>query len=198
MPWIILIVLAGLVTTLATPERRSRVEARRYLYKLVDDEPDPDKKRQLRETVDKLIAERERNTGPGRLIPLAPVPPEFWDPPGGDAASLTGKVTHVQDVDPQTGVQGELVQISPGLDAGLARGAVLNLYREVGKEWKQLGTVTIDTVYPKYAVGVFRPADANKPLRRLKPDEFPKIGDVVRTKGRDEKPKDKRDPAGDK
>jgi hypothetical protein len=95
--------------------------------------------------------------------------------------SLRGTVTHVQDKDPQTGIPGELVQISLGLDAGLQRGAVLDLSRETGAP-KYLGTVTIDTVYPKYAVGVFRPADANKPLRRLKPDEFPQVGDTVRVR----------------
>jgi hypothetical protein len=92
---------------------------------------------------------------------------------------LRGTVTHVEDKNPQTGIQGELVQISLGLDAGLRRGAVLELSRENGTG-KYLGTVVIDSVWPKYAVGVFRPADPTKPLRRLKADEFPKVGDTVR------------------
>jgi hypothetical protein len=93
--------------------------------------------------------------------------------------NLRGTVTHVQDKDPQTGIQGELVQISLGLDAGLQRGAVLELSRENGTG-KYLGTVVIDQVWPKYAVGVFRPSDPTKPLRRLKADEFPKVNDTVK------------------
>jgi hypothetical protein len=119
-----------------------------------------------------LVAEL-RNAGPGGGLPKggygqgAPVVPE----------ALRGTVTHVQDKDPATGIQGELVQISLGIDAGLQRGAVLQIERP--SEGKYLGTIVIDTVYPKYAVAVFHPA-GGKALRRLKPDEFPKVNDVVR------------------
>lgn len=94
--------------------------------------------------------------------------------------NLRGTVTHVQDKDPQTGIQGELIQISLGIDAGLQRGAVLDVQRE-SNGGKYLGTLVVDTVGPKYAVGVFRPA-SGQPFRRLKADEFPKVGDTVKVR----------------
>jgi len=89
-----------------------------------------------------------------------------------------GTVTATSGIDPDTKVQGDLVQVNIGLNAGLTRGMVLDIYRLVEKDHKYLGTVTVDTVYPKHAVAVFKPAGGKK-LTDLKPGDFPKVGDTV-------------------
>lgn len=70
-----------------------------------------------------------------------------------------------------------LAVLSIGLDAGLAVGSVLDLYRG-GNDGKYLGTVVVEKVYPKEAVARFKPAD-QRPLARLKPEQLPKVGDIV-------------------
>ena len=80
-----------------------------------------------------------------------------------------GKVTAFRD---------GVMSLSIGLDAGLEQGAVLDVYRtEKGGDY--LGTVVIQKVYPKEAVGQFRPKDARIPIGRLRPEQLPKAGDEV-------------------
>lgn len=70
------------------------------------------------------------------------------------------------------------VLIGIGIDAGLEPGSKLDVYRETGGG-KYLGTLVVTgTLRPKQAVAEFRPA---RPvgLTQLRPDELPKIGDVV-------------------
>lgn len=77
-----------------------------------------------------------------------------------------------------TAFSGNLVSINIGADLGLAQGAVLDVYRTAG-EPKYLGTITIDTLKPKEATGIFRPADIRRPISQLRDDEKPKAGDIV-------------------
>lgn len=70
------------------------------------------------------------------------------------------------------------VVLSIGIDAGLTNGAVLDVYRtEGGGDY--LGTVVIQTVHPKEAVGQFKPKDERIPISRLRPEQLPKVGDLV-------------------
>jgi hypothetical protein len=77
-----------------------------------------------------------------------------------------------------TRVAADRVELSIGLDAGLEKGAVLDLYRLDGGG-KYLGTATVVDVYPKQAVATFRPA-RKAAIKDLKPEELPKKGDGVR------------------
>ena len=85
--------------------------------------------------------------------------------------NLRGTVTAVEPGAP------DLVELSIGLDAGLTFGSELDLYRLTGGG-KHLGTVVVTNVYAKKAVARFRPLD-NRPIARLRPDELPKVGDLV-------------------
>jgi hypothetical protein len=87
-------------------------------------------------------------------------------------ANLRGEVTDVA---------GDLVTISVGIDAGIGVGTVLELYRTNGGG-RYLGTVKVTdafNLYSKQAVVKFTPAN-NLPLARLRPEELPKKGDLVR------------------
>jgi hypothetical protein len=125
---------------------------------------------------EKLIAERQnerlvaqvadlRSSSTGSISPAlsrteqpAPVP-----------EGLRGTVTAVRD---------EYVAINLGIDAGLSRGAVLDIYRNTnGGEY--LGTIVIDSVYPKEAVAIFKPKDTRRSIKQLRPEERPKVGDQV-------------------
>lgn len=79
-----------------------------------------------------------------------------------------------------TEVSKDLVTLSIGLDAGLQPGVTLDLMRMEGGG-KYLGTVVIQQggLTTKQSVGAFKPADPTRPLERLRPDERPKVGDVV-------------------
>lgn len=77
-----------------------------------------------------------------------------------------------------TGYGDGLVVLSVGLDAGLTPGAVLDIYREDGGG-RYLGTVKVDRLYPKQAVGVFIPSDPKRTVKQLRPEELPKVGDLV-------------------
>jgi len=70
------------------------------------------------------------------------------------------------------------VVVSLGIDAGLTVGATVDIFRD-GEGARYLGTVVIDRVYPKQAVGVFRPADPKRTFKQLRPEEQPKVGDTV-------------------
>jgi hypothetical protein len=125
---------------------------------------------------EKLIAERQnerlvaqvadlRSSSTGSISPAlsrteqpAPVP-----------EGLRGTLTAVRD---------EYVAINLGIDAGLSRGAVLDIYRNTnGGEY--LGTIVIDSVYPKEAVAIFKPKDTRRSIKQLRPEERPKVGDQV-------------------
>lgn len=94
--------------------------------------------------------------------------------PGGKAAApvpegLRGTVTASKD---------GYVVVSIGIDAGLTAGASVDVYRH-GDNARYLGTVVIDQVYPKQAVGLFTPAAGSRPVGRLRPEELPQVGDLV-------------------
>lgn len=79
-------------------------------------------------------------------------------------------------------VLGDQLEISIGLDAGLAPGTVLDLYRLEGGG-RYLGTVKVTSaanLFPKQAIVTFTPARGNVPLDRLSPAELPRRGDEVR------------------
>jgi len=107
---------------------------------------------------------------------------------GGSGGGLLGRGVLGKDGGPApaegtrgtvTRVDGDFVQLSIGIDAGLRAGMTLDLIRiETGK---YLGTVTVQHagLEPKRAVATFKPADALRPIARLRPDELPKVGDQV-------------------
>jgi hypothetical protein len=70
------------------------------------------------------------------------------------------------------------VQFSLGIDHGVTNGATLDVYR-TGTDARYLGTIVVDTARPQTSVGTFRPADPRRPLRSLRPEELPKVGDRV-------------------
>lgn len=77
-----------------------------------------------------------------------------------------------------TRVSGDLVELSIGLDAGLTPGAVLHLKRYY-PEPKYLGTVKVTTtITPKESVAQFSAA-SGRSISQLRPDERPRIGDLV-------------------
>ncbi|MDB5309758.1 MAG: hypothetical protein JWO38_3960 [Gemmataceae bacterium] len=77
-----------------------------------------------------------------------------------------------------TGYKDGYMAVSIGIDAGLTNGAILDVYRaDDGGHY--LGTVVISRVYPKEAVGTFKPGDPLKTIARLRPEELPKVGDTV-------------------
>lgn len=84
---------------------------------------------------------------------------------------LKGSVTDYKD---------GLVVINIGIDAGLSKGAKLDIYRDDDKDPQYLGTIVIERVYPKEAVAAFKPA-SGKALKDLKPEELPKKTDTVGT-----------------
>jgi hypothetical protein len=75
-------------------------------------------------------------------------------------------------------VEGDLVHISIGIDAGLSPGSRLDIYRENGGG-QYLGTLVVtSTLFPKAGVARFYPARP-VPLAQLRIDELPKRGDIV-------------------
>jgi len=80
-------------------------------------------------------------------------------------------------------VVGDLIQIGVGIDAGVSKGTVLEVSRTEGGG-TYLGTIKITDVFPKQAVGIFRPARP-VPFDRLRPEELPKKGDEVKPSATD-------------
>lgn len=76
-------------------------------------------------------------------------------------------------------VQGDLVQVGLGVDAGLSKNTVLDVVRG-DNGGRYVGTIKIIDLYPKQAIGVFTPARVNVPFSKLRPEELPKKGDEVR------------------
>ena len=75
-------------------------------------------------------------------------------------------------------IEGDLVEISIGIDAGLEPGSRLDVYRLEGGG-KYLGTLVVtQSVYPKQAVAIFKPSRP-VPMAQLRPDELPRRGDIV-------------------
>ena len=70
-----------------------------------------------------------------------------------------------------------LVLVTPGLDAGLKPGAVLDVQRTSGASGIYLGKITIATANPKNAVGRFEPANTGGPPATG--SRLPKPGDAV-------------------
>jgi hypothetical protein len=113
-----------------------------------------------------LIAQlRQLGGGTGNLLRALDKPPPPVLP------GLRGEVERVL---------GDQLQLSIGIDAGLAPGTVLDLYRTEGGG-RYLGTVKVTSatnLYPKQAIVTFTPA-RGVPLERLRPEELPKKGDLV-------------------
>jgi hypothetical protein len=89
-------------------------------------------------------------------------------------ANVRGEVTQVD---------GDLVKLSIGIDAGLEAGTVLDVYRLEKSGGRYLGTVKVTSalnLFPKQAIVTFIPA-RNVPLAKLRPDELPRKGDEVRS-----------------
>jgi hypothetical protein len=149
-------------------KNEAEAEARQTHDRLEDTQKELEKtKARLEETQKEAARLRDRLKDLKAEIPppdSKPVPPV----PDG----VRGKVTAFDK-------DGGLVQLDIGLDAGLSPGATLDVYRMEGGA-KYLGTVTLTDVRPKAAVGKFKPV-SGKPLGQLKPDELPKVGDVVET-----------------
>jgi len=76
-----------------------------------------------------------------------------------------------------TSYENGYVSVNIGIDAGLTRGAKLDIYRTTGKG-EYLGQIEIERVYPKSAVAKFIPRE-NRNLRSLRPEQLPKTGDEV-------------------
>jgi hypothetical protein len=120
----------------------------------------------LKRLEEALVRLAELKQGGGKLG-LAPLPPP------GLPADLRGEVT---------AVSGDLVTLSIGIDAGLAVGATLDLYRLDEKTPRYLGTVKVTSalnLFPKQAIVTFTPA-RKVALDKLRPEELPKKGDQVR------------------
>jgi uncharacterized phage infection (PIP) family protein YhgE len=71
-------------------------------------------------------------------------------------------------------VQGDLVVFTPGLDAGVVKGATLSVAR-YGANPKYLGRITVLAADPKEASGRFTPPEGTRPG----PDDYPRAGDIV-------------------
>jgi hypothetical protein len=116
--------------------------------------------------VTELKAIAAAGTGPGSLLK------QIDKPPPAVLANLRGEVTQVQ---------GNLVTLSIGIDAGLGVGSVLDIYRLDGGG-RYLGTVKVTSalnLFPKQAIATFIPAK-NVPLERLRVEDLPRKGDEVR------------------
>ena len=106
-----------------------------------------------------------------RTFPIPPAPRYPRAP--APRPSLEGVVSEVS---------GELVCLDIGIDAGLRAGRKLGVYRIEWNETRNLGTVKITSafnLFPKGAIATFTP-DGNVPLAKLKPEDLPRKGDVVR------------------
>ncbi len=105
------------------------------------------------------LREAQRGGGAGRGGPLGRPTPDV-------PQNARGTVTRV--------VEGSLIEFSLGLDAGLAIGAVLDVYRQ-SDGGRYLGTVTVLSLEPKRAVGQFTPPSGARP----RPEDLPRVGDEV-------------------
>lgn len=94
---------------------------------------------------------------------------QFDKPPPPVLSNLRGEVERVE---------GDLVVLSIGVDAGLSKGTVLDLSRL--SEGRYLGTVKVTDLFPKQAIAVFKPARSDVPFAQLRPEELPKKGDQVK------------------
>lgn len=164
-----------------TRDRNNNLEDERVV--LVIKREQAEKDRQAAENLarqasgDKLLAEQRLETAQAQVAELRS---------GGTTAAEAVRRSFEKPVAPlPEGVRGTVtayssgyVALSIGIDAGLTNGAVLDVYRSEGGG-QYLGTVTVERVYPKEAVGKFRPADPTRTVGRLRPDELPKVGDTV-------------------
>jgi hypothetical protein len=114
------------------------------------------------EELNDRISEMRAQGGSNRLQLDKPPPPVL--------SNLRGQVDRVE---------GDIVQLSIGLDSGLSKGTVLELYR-LGDGGKYLGTIKVADLYPKTSTAYFYPADPKRSAAQLRPDELPKVGDLVR------------------
>lgn len=164
-----------------TRDRNNNLEDERVV--LVIKKEQAEKDRQAAENLarqasgDKLLAEQRleelraelSETRSGGTSASAKVLNSFGTRPAALPEGVRGTITAYRD---------GYAALSIGIDAGLTNGAVLDVYRSEGGG-QYLGTVTVERVYPKEAVGKFKPADPLRTIGRLRPEELPKAGDTV-------------------
>jgi len=141
--------LAKRLTQLETEAKMSRDELMRARAEAVAERQ---RSEVLMKRVDELTRKLAKETGDPVKAPTVP-------------EGFRGTVTQVD---------GDLLTITPGADAGVQKGVVLEVYRS-GTPSKSLGQVKILSVNPKEAVGRFTSTTA-KPAA----DELPKVNDILR------------------
>jgi RNA polymerase sigma factor (sigma-70 family) len=118
-------------------------------------------------------APRVTPPAPGTVAPALPPPrvPEDVLPPLDAPSTINSTVLSID---------GDLVEIGIGRDAGLEVGTKLGVIRDRGRgPGKFLGELTIKTVRTKDAVGQFTAFRAGIALDKLDADELPRKGDTV-------------------
>jgi hypothetical protein len=140
----------------ALDKRNGQLEAERL--QLIADREKAESARIAAESDNKQLRERYEGKGKGAAL----------------VAAVEGVRGTVTGLDP-TG--GDLMTLSVGQDAGLTRGAELDVYR-VGGRGVLLGTAVVAEVGQKSATARFKPAGGRR-VAELSADERPKVGDVV-------------------
>ncbi len=155
----------GLVVD-AENAKRDKVKAEnaaKLAYQIADDNAKKAEELVIR------VNELKASGGSGRETVLKTID----KPPPALLGNLRGEVT---------GVAGDLVTLSIGIDAGLGVGTVLDIYRLDGGG-RYLGTVKITSalnLFPKQAIATFTAANKGVPLERLRAEDLPRKGDEVR------------------
>jgi hypothetical protein len=108
----------------------------------------------------------------GTIQPLGPGERRSPGVPSGFHGSVVRTEGTAQDLYAGRDV---LVELTPGMDAGLRQGAILTVRRQNGATGKYLGTVTVVRADAKNAVGRFTPANP----RAVRADDLPKAGDEL-------------------
>jgi hypothetical protein len=116
--------------------------------------------KKLEEALTRLAELKQGGQVPPKPVPALP-------------AEVRGQVTNVSD---------DLVVLDIGVDAGLAVGTTLDVYRPDEKAPRYIGTVKVTSalnLFPKQAIVTFTPARKVR-FDRLRPEELPRKGDQVR------------------
>jgi len=163
-------------------DRSNQLEDERV--KLVIAKEQADKDKQSAENIakqavaDKLLAEQRVETLNTQLA-------EARSTGGSAQAAVLGSIGGARPAALPEGIRGTVtayrdgyVAISVGIDAGVTIGAVLDVFRTDGGG-DYLGTIVVERVYPKEAVGRFIPKDERRQVKNLRAEELPKVGDTV-------------------
>ena len=150
--------------------------AREKEQALIDRQQALNERNSVQTRVNQLSQEREELIGQVNVLKLSGgrSPGAVAEAVGAKTAPLAENVRATV-----TAVDGDLVVLSIGLDAGLTPGATLDLSRLTPSP-KYLGTVTVSAwrLEPKQSVANFRSASL-RPVAQLRPEERPQVGDVV-------------------